>query len=142
MSNIESMLTAVEFIESHLTEEITVKDIADSVSFSLFHFSRIFNRTTKFTPYGYIMRRRLSEAAVCLVESDKKIIDIAYRYRFKAPETFSRSFKRMFYLQSSQVRTERCLDRRMLMGAITPQYLEFLNSGIKLKPELKTFQPV
>jgi len=142
MPNIDLILKAIEFIESHLTEDISVADMAESVSFSLFHFSRIFSRSTRHTPYDYLMRRRLCEAAQCLMKSEEKIIDIAYRYKFKAPETFSRAFKRMFNLQPRQVRLERRLDQRQLMGKLVPEYLEFLNSGISLKPEAKNLRPM
>jgi AraC family transcriptional regulator len=128
-------LKAIEFIESHLTDDITVADMAESVSFSLFHFSRVFSRITRHSPHEYLMRRRFCEAAQCLMSSDEKIIDIAYRYKFKAPETFSRAFKRIFSLQPRQVRSGKRLDNRRLMGEFTQEYLKFINSGISLKPK-------
>jgi AraC family transcriptional regulator len=134
MPNIDLMLKAIEFIESHLTDDITVADMAESVSFSLFHFSRVFSRVTRHSPHEYLMRRRFCEAARCLMTSDEKIIDIAFRYQFKAPETFSRAFKRVFYLQPRQVKSGTMLDKRRLMGEVTQEYLEFINSGISLKP--------
>ena len=44
MSNIASMVKAVDFIENNLREEITVADIAEAVASSLYHFCRMFNR--------------------------------------------------------------------------------------------------
>jgi len=135
MSNICLMLKAIDFIESNLTEDICVADMAESVSFSQFHFSRVFSQTTHHPPYDYLMRRRLCEAARRLMKSEEKIIDIAYRYKFKAPETFSRAFKRMYNLVPCQVRSGRQLDQRLLMDRFEPEYLELLNSGISLRPE-------
>ncbi len=43
MSNIPAMTKAVEFIEDNLKEDIAVADIADAVSYSLYHFCRMFN---------------------------------------------------------------------------------------------------
>jgi len=131
------MLQAIEFIEVHLKEEISVADMATSVSFSLYHFSRKFSRVTRYTPYDYLMRRRLCEAARCLLESDEKIIDIAFKYQFNAPETFSRAFKRVFNLQPRQARLQQGFDHRRLMTKPTREYLEFLNSDAPLKPAAK-----
>jgi AraC family transcriptional regulator len=131
------MLQAVEFIEAHLKEEISVADMAASVSFSLFHFSRTFSRVTRYTPYDYLMRRRLCEAARCLLESDHKIIDIAFEYQFNAPETFSRAFKRVFNLQPRQARLQQGFDQRRLVTKPTRKYLEFLNGDAPLKPAAK-----
>lgn len=142
MSDISSILKAIEFIEAHLTEDITVSDMAEAASFSLYHFSRTFSRVTYHTPYDYLMRRRLCEAARCLLESDEKVIDIAFKYQFNAPETFSRAFKRMFHLQPRQVKLQQGLDPRWLMPKLTPVYLEFLNSGISLKPIAKKISTV
>lgn len=137
MSDLALMLKAIEFIEAHLTEEISVADMAEAVSFSLYHFSRTFSRVTRFTPYDYLMRRRLCEAARCLLASDEKIIDIACHYQFNAPETFSRAFKRVFQLSPRQAKLHTGFDPRQLMNRLTPEYLEFLNSSASLKPQLK-----
>jgi AraC family transcriptional regulator len=133
-NNIEAVLPAIDFIETHLQEAITVADIAGSVSLSLFYFSRIFNQVTRHTPYDYLMRRRLSVAAERLLESDKRIIEIALDYQFNAPESFSRAFKRVFYMQPRQARQQGGFDRRLLLARLTRAYLEFLNSGVPLKP--------
>ena len=137
MSDIDVILDATEFIEAHLTEEITVADMAEAVSFSLYHFSRTFSRVTRHTPYDYLMRRRLTEAARCLLESDKKIIDIAFNYQFNAPETFSRAFRRVFNLQPRQVKLKQVIDQRRFLPRMTMGYLEFLNRGVALKPTAK-----
>lgn len=137
MSDLALMLKAIEFIEAHLTEEISVADMAEAVSFSLYHFSRTFSQATHFTPYDYLMRRRLCEAARCLLTSDEKIIDLACHYQFNAPETFSRAFRRVFQLSPRQAKLHAGFDQRRLMSRLTPEYLEFLNGSTSLKPQLK-----
>jgi AraC family transcriptional regulator len=127
MSDVAVALEAIAFMEAHLSEEILVKDVADAVSLSLFHFSRTFSRTTRHPPYDYLMRRRLSTAAQALAQTDEKVIDVAFAYRFNAPETFSRAFRRMFGLQPRQVKAGRRIDPRLLMPRFTRPYLEFLS---------------
>ncbi len=72
MTHLETMSAAIDFMEAHLQDEITLADVADTVSYSLYHFSRVFSETVHHTPYDYLMRRRLSESAHDLLETDKK----------------------------------------------------------------------
>lgn len=136
MSNISAMIQAVEFIEDNLKADVRVADIADAVSYSLYHFCRMFNSVVHHTPYDYLMRRRLSESARDLVETDRKIIEIAFEYRFNSPETYSRAFKRMFGVQPYQWRKQGSIDRWLLMSRLTPEHIEHVNKGDYLKPVL------
>ena len=136
MSNIPAMIQAVDFIEDNLKEEIGVADVAGAVSYSLYHFCRMFNRVIHHTPYDYLMRRRLSESAQELVETDKKVIEIALDYRFNSPETYSRAFKRMFDLQPYQWRKQGTVGRHALMRRLTPAHIRHINKGDYLKPTL------
>ncbi len=137
MSQIASICRALDFVEAHLKEEITVADMADAAGYSLYHFCRMFNSLVHHTPYDYLMRRRLSESARDLVESDKRIIDIAFDYRFNSPETYSRAFKRMFGTQPSQWKELGWLDERFLMSRLTREHLEHVNAGEYLRPVLE-----
>lgn len=137
MSQVVSICRAIDFVEAHLKEEITVADMADAAAYSLYHFCRTFNNLVHHTPYDYLMRRRLSESARDLVEADKRIIDIAFDYRFNNPETYSRAFKRMFGMQPSQWKEQWWLDRRFLMSRLTREHLEHINEGDYLKPVLE-----
>ena len=136
MSQLDSMYAAVEFIEANLKQPIRVADMADSVSYSLYHFCRTFNATVRHTPYDYLMRRRLTESARELVQSDRKIIDISYDYQFNNPETYSRAFRRMFAMQPSQWRKRGLIEDRRLMPRLSLAYLEHINRGEYLKPVL------
>ena len=132
-----NMIEAIDFIERNLKENITVADIADAVSYSVYHFCHTFNKLTHHTPYDYLMRRRLSESAQELIESDKRIIDVAFDYQFNNPETYSRAFKRMFGVQPQQWRKQGCIDRRSLMPRLTVKHLEHIAKGNYLKAVLE-----
>jgi AraC family transcriptional regulator len=137
MPDIALISKAVDFIEDNLREAITVADMADAVSYSLYHFCRTFNQATHHTPYDYLMRRRLTQAAQALLQTDGKIIDIALDYQFNSPETFSRAFKRIFGKQPSQLRKQGSVDRRRLMPRLTFAHIEHLNKGAYLRPVLE-----
>ncbi|MCP4544361.1 MAG: AraC family transcriptional regulator [Chloroflexi bacterium] len=135
MSNLESVYQAVQFIEQHLKAPISIQDVADAVGYSVYHFSRTFNRVIGHSPYDYIMRRRLSESARELVESGKRIIDVAFEYQFNNPETYSRAFRRMFGMLPNQVKKSKILPQLVKLEA-TLEYIKHINKGDYLKPEL------
>ncbi|MBC8505603.1 MAG: AraC family transcriptional regulator [Anaerolineales bacterium] len=127
---------AIDFVEENLQDEIVVADMASAAGYSLFHFVRTFNKVVHHTPYDYLMRRRLSEAADALVSSDRRIIDIALEYCFHSSEVFSRAFKRMFGIQPSQYRTGGFVDPRFAFSPKTLPYLQHINRGDFLAPAL------
>lgn len=137
MSNIALMSQALDFIEDNLREAITVADMAEAVSYSLYHFCRTFNEATHHTPYDYLMRRRLSESAWELLRADKKIIEIACDYQFNNPETFSRAFRRVFGMQPNQLRKQGSVDTRRVMPRLTAAHLQHIAQGAYLKPVLE-----
>jgi AraC family transcriptional regulator len=136
MSNIPSMLKAIEFIENNLKEEIAVADMAEAVSHSVFHFCRTFNKIIHHTPYDYLIRRRLSESARELLEPGRSITDIALAYQFNNPETYTRAFKRMFAQQPYQWRKQGHIDRRFFCSRLTLEHLQHLHRGDYLRPVL------
>ena len=142
MAEVTPIDRAIDLIEGNLMAAVTVADMAAAAGYSLFHFSRTFNQATHYTPYDYLMRRRLSEAAQTLVRTDRKIIDVAFDYQFNSPETFSRAFKRMFGTLPSQWRREGRVDPRHLMPRLTPAHLWNLRRGNGLKPTLVDLPPL
>jgi AraC family transcriptional regulator len=136
MLDLSVMAQALDFVEDHLREDIKISDIAQAVSYSVFYFCRIFNQVTHHTPYDYLMRRRVAESARELLQTDKKIIDIAGDYQFNNPETFSRAFKRVFDMQPNQWRKQGRLDRWRIMPRLTLAHLEQIARGSYLKPVL------
>lgn len=136
MADLTAIARALDFVEDHLQEPIGVADMADAADYSLWHFCRTFGQAAHVTPYDYLMRRRLAEAAKDLLQSADKIIDVAFDYQFNNPETFSRAFRRTFGLPPSQWRQEGRLDCRHIMPRLTLDHLRHLAQGPYLKPRL------
>lgn len=126
---LQAIQKSIAFIEAHLRSEVTIGDIAAAAGYSLYHFIRTFNQCVHHTPYDYLLRRRLSQAALELLGSHRSILEIALDYQFNNPETFSRAFRRMFGQQASQWRRHGELDRRFLLPALTPAYLKTINQS-------------
>jgi AraC family transcriptional regulator len=114
---LNAICRALDFIEQHLKEEIRVEDMAECCGYSLFYFIRLFNQTVHLTPYDYLIRRRLAEAARELLSTKRRLVDIALDYDFQNPETFARAFNRVFHTPPSQVRKSGVLDSRLIQRA-------------------------
>jgi AraC family transcriptional regulator len=108
MDYLVSFSHSIDFIEANLKTPITVTTIATRVTnYSLYHYVRLFRLLTGETPGSYLRKRRLTEAARDLLDSDKTIIDIAVDYQFQSHEAFSRSFKNHFGITPSELRRQR-----------------------------------
>jgi AraC family transcriptional regulator len=82
----------MDYIETHLTEEITGKDISKIVGLSDYHFKRMFSYMAGMSLNEYIKNRRLSVANVELING-AKVTDLAYKYGYQSIEGFSRAFR-------------------------------------------------
>jgi AraC family transcriptional regulator len=138
----DSICEALEFIERNLKAEISIANIAAAVCYSLYHFCRTFNRIVHHTPYDYLIRRRLTESIKELTQTDRKIVDIALAYRFNNHETYSRAFKRMFWIQPSECRAARGIDRRFHLAPVTKAHLHQMHRGNGLRPTLVNREPL
>lgn len=83
---------SIQYIEDHITEDITVDNIAKSVGVSSFYFQKGFAMLCGFTVSEYIRNRKLALAGNDLLVTDEKIIDIAVKYGYDSPDSFTRAF--------------------------------------------------
>ena len=95
----------IAYIEDHLTDNISIQDIADQIPMSPFFLQRGFSVITGYGISEYIRNRRLCLAALDLVRTDDKVIDIAFRYGYDTPESFTKAFSRFHGAAPSQVRS-------------------------------------
>ena len=108
MEWIESLQKAITYMEEHLLEEINYEDVAKQVHTSSYEFHRAFSFVTGLTANAYIRNRRLSLAAKELVETDVKITDLAMKYGYKTPESFTKAFTRFHGVAPKMAREEAC----------------------------------
>ena len=94
MEWIEALQKAITYMEEHLLEEINYEDVARQVHTSSYEFHRAFSFVTGLTANAYIRNRRLSLAGKELVETDAKITDLAIKYGYETPESFTKAFTR------------------------------------------------
>jgi AraC family transcriptional regulator len=137
MSNITSVIVkSIEYIEANLKNEISVLDVAKASGYSLYHFSRLFHGITGHSPKDYILRRRLTEAASELLDTKRKISDIAFKYQFNDSETFNRAFKRVFGLSPTELRHSNVTNQLPYLTAITEENIDQLHKIKNIEPEV------
>jgi AraC-type DNA-binding domain-containing proteins len=108
MEWIEALQTAITYMEEHLLEEINYEDVAKQVHTSSYEFHRAFSFVTGLTANTYIRNRRLSLAGRELVETDAKITDLAMKYGYETPESFTKAFTRFHGVAPKKARAEAC----------------------------------
>jgi len=95
MEWMEALKRAIAYIEDHLLEEISVEDIAKEVYLSPFYFQKGFKIITGYTIGEYVRNRRLYLAALELTtHQEVRVIDMAYKYGYDTPESFTKAFTR------------------------------------------------
>lgn len=95
MDWLDHMNAAIEYIETHLADDISYDRAAQIACCSTYHFQRMFSYITGVPLSEYIRRRRLTMAAFELQSGNCKVIDAALRYGYESPEAFSRAFKKL-----------------------------------------------
>lgn len=95
---------ALNYIETNLSEELSLDEIANAVGFSKFYFNRTFQSDIGVPVYDYIRKRRLANAASLLLSTDVSIIDIALTSCFESQEAFTRAFKSVYQIPPGRYR--------------------------------------
>ena len=93
MTAMAQIRRAVAFIEDNLAQELTLDDCARTACYSPFYFHRLFHLTVGMTVADYIRQRRLTTAAVAIVETSRSIKEIAFACGFNSQEAFIRAFR-------------------------------------------------
>lgn len=87
-----SIQNAINYIEDHLAENIDYDKVAKEAASSSFYFQRIFGILCGYSLGEYIRNRRLTLAGKELASSKTRVIDIALKYGYNSPESFTRAF--------------------------------------------------
>jgi len=106
MEWIPSLNQAIQYVEDNLLTDLTCEDIAEHVYISTFHFERIFTLLTGMTLGEYIRNRRLSKAGQDLTKQNEKVIDVAFKYGYRTPESFSKAFRRFHGITPMQAKRQ------------------------------------
>lgn len=105
MDFLSRMTKVIDYIEEHITEDFDYSEVAKIVCCDVYQFGRIFSYVVGISLSEYIRNRRLSCAAIDLQIDKAKVVDIALKYGYTSPESFSRAFRQMHGLSPKDARS-------------------------------------
>lgn len=85
----------LDYVDAHLTQDMKLKDLAQLLSMSPFHFSRLFKQSMGVSPHQYVIQQRVERAKRLLKQRDRAIIDIALECGFNSHSHLSKQFRQV-----------------------------------------------
>lgn len=102
----ESIISAIEFIDSNLDKRLTLDQVSNKVYLSDYYFSKLFKRETGLSFSVYLNARKIQKAMILLKESDKSVQDISDALGFTRLSYFSQTFKKYTGYAPTKYRTD------------------------------------
>jgi AraC-like DNA-binding protein/DNA gyrase inhibitor GyrI len=93
MNLYERIQRAIDYIESHLNDEIDIAEAAKQAFMSRAGMYRLFNAFTGYDIKEYIRRRRFEKACSDLEAADMPTVEVAMKYGYSTQDAFIKSFK-------------------------------------------------
>lgn len=139
MEWIERLNKSINYIEEHITEEISYDELAQIACCSTYHFQRMFTYIVGVSLSEYIRRRKMSLAAVDLQGSNEKIIDISLKYGYSSPTAFNRAFQSIHGVAPSALKNEGVSIKSFppITFKFTVKGVEEMNYRIETKPAFR-----
>lgn len=100
---------AVEYIEEHITEQITLYDVAGRVNISPFYFHKGFRILCGYSLMEYVRNRRMALAGEELITGGLSVIELAMKYGYDSPDSFTKAFSRFHGHTPSAVRKNKTM---------------------------------
>ena len=129
MNELNGIQTALDYIEEHLIDTVDYKKAAQFCCCSSYHFQRMFNVLCGCTLGEYIRNRRLTLAGIELQTQKSKVVDVALKYGYETPDSFTKAFRAFHGILPSQARnggTLKFFSKRavkiILEGAVIENY--------------------
>lgn len=131
----ERIQRSIDYIETHLHDQLSFEEIARQAFVSIAHLYRIFPYMTGCSVGQYIRKRRITSSVYDLLETTKRIIDIAFDYQFESQESYIRAFKAMFGVTPGEYRKS-----KGVIALYHPLHLNILQTkgGLPMQPDIIT----
>jgi AraC-like DNA-binding protein len=84
----------INYIETHISEAISLNDVAAAAGLSRSYFGAQFRLATGCTPHDFILLQRIETAKRLLLDTSDELVDVALSVGFQAQTHFSTVFKR------------------------------------------------
>ncbi len=101
---IDVITTVVEYVERNINERKTLDDVSHHAGLSKFHLHRMFKSITGHSMMEYVRNRKLTKSISELLDSDLRVIDVAFQYGFEHEQSYIRAFKSAFGVSPGRFR--------------------------------------
>lgn len=103
----DKLKRVLDLVDARFADEIGLNELAAEACLSQFHFSRLFQKATGFSPHRYVIERRVREAKAKLTEGRLSLVEIALESGFGSQGNFNRIFRKHTGMTPGQFRIER-----------------------------------
>jgi AraC family transcriptional activator of mar-sox-rob regulon len=104
MDKNDFIMELISWLEKNFEQPLSLEIVAKKSGYSKWHLQRTFKQVTGYSMGDYIRKRRLTKAAIALRTTSRSISDIAFQYAFNSQQTFTRSFKKQFFVSPAKYR--------------------------------------
>ncbi|MBS0248059.1 MAG: helix-turn-helix transcriptional regulator [Proteobacteria bacterium] len=94
----------IAFMRDNLADPLTLNDLAEIAHCSPWHFNRVFTEVTGMSPLRYLSHLRIEAAKLAVMNSDRRIIDIAFGVGYNSLGSFGKRFTELVGLAPSEWR--------------------------------------
>lgn len=101
---LKSLNESIDYIESHLNDEIDYAEVERITGISIYHYRRIFSYLSGMSLGEYIRNRKLSNATFDLLNKGKSVTETAFKYGYESVDGFSRAFREWSGISPSEVK--------------------------------------
>lgn len=105
----QQMARITDFVQAHLSQNISLDVMAQQVGFSPYHFARLFRRTMGESPHQFVLRQRIERALRLLDDAHVSLAEVAIASGFTDQSHFTQNFKRQLGLTPRAYRRDRAL---------------------------------
>lgn len=103
----ETIIEAVTYIRVHLTDKVSLAEIADHLHLSGEHLSRQFKKEMKMTLTDFLHKTKVEESCNLLTGRLYSISDIAYTFSYSSPAHYTKMFKKFMGMSPKQWQKEK-----------------------------------
>lgn len=100
---------AINYIEEHLTDEISYDVAARIACCSTYYFQRMFSYVAGVSLSEYIRHRKMTQAAFELQSKNTKVLDVSIKYGYNSPTSFNRAFQNVHGISPIAAKNGGCL---------------------------------
>ncbi|MBR3804830.1 MAG: AraC family transcriptional regulator [Clostridia bacterium] len=92
--NYQKLLQAINYVDTHYKEDLTLDSIVKNVAYSRCYFSSVFKKYMGMSIWDYISIKRIEQALTLIKTTDKNMLEIALECGFNNTVNFNKLFKK------------------------------------------------